>query len=204
MLFTQFSATNFSFGLNFTFEIFRKVNIQASSQALHMVSFEIIVKSMPPSLTESKVTPSFCFPFKIPDDPTPITMQCHSNLRWIFCKTLQPSWNILTLSPIFRMTTHCALSFSLRPEAKTGSTTRLKVNKRNATNISAKMAVFFLPLYFRKSASSSMAHNCRRSSGILVFSLKPFPPRKKTNINISSVVEFQRWWVLKSKIFAMW
>ena len=22
--------------------------------------------------------------------------------------------------------------------------------------------------------------------------------------NISSVVEFQRWWVLKSKIFAMW
>ena len=102
------------------------------------------------------------------------------------------------------MTTHCALSFSLRPEAKTGSTTRLKVNKRNATNISAKMAVFFLPLYFRKSASSSMAHNCRRSSGILVFSLKPFPPRKKTNINISSLVEFQRWWVLKSKIFAMW
>ena len=24
------------------------------------------------------------------------------------------------------------------------------------------------------------------------------------DINISSVVEFQRWWVLKSKIFAMW
>ena len=23
-------------------------------------------------------------------------------------------------------------------------------------------------------------------------------------INISSVVEFQRWWVLKSKIFAVW
>ena len=23
-------------------------------------------------------------------------------------------------------------------------------------------------------------------------------------VNISSVVEFQRWWVLKSKIFAMW
>ena len=89
---------------------------------------------------------------------------------------------ILRVSPIFRMSTHCALSFSLRPEGKTGSTTRLKVNKRNATNISAKMAVFFLPLYFRKSASSSMAHNCRRSSGILVFSLKPFPPRKKTNI----------------------
>ena len=28
--------------------------------------------------------------------------------------------------------------------------------------------------------------------------------RADTCINISSVVEFQRWWVLKSKIFAMW
>ena len=35
-----------------------------------MVSLENFVKSMPPSLSESKVTPSFCFPFKIPDDPT--------------------------------------------------------------------------------------------------------------------------------------
>ena len=33
-----------------------------------MVSFEIFVKSMPPSLSELKVTPSFCFAFKIPDD----------------------------------------------------------------------------------------------------------------------------------------
>ena len=32
-----------------------------------MVSF---VKSMPPSLMELKATPSFWFPFKIPDDPT--------------------------------------------------------------------------------------------------------------------------------------
>ena len=38
-----------------------------------MVSFEIFVKSMPPSLSEFKVTPSFCFPFKIPDDPTAST-----------------------------------------------------------------------------------------------------------------------------------
>jgi hypothetical protein len=51
------------------------------------------------------------------------------------------------------MSTHCALSFSLKPEGKTGSTTRLKVNKRNATNISAKMAVFFLPLYFIQEVS---------------------------------------------------
>ena len=35
-----------------------------------MVSFEIFVKSMPASLSELKVTPSFCLPFKIPDNPT--------------------------------------------------------------------------------------------------------------------------------------
>ena len=35
-----------------------------------MVSFEIFVKSMMPSLLELKVTPSFCFAFKIPDDVT--------------------------------------------------------------------------------------------------------------------------------------
>ena len=32
-----------------------------------MVSFEIFVKAMPPSLSELKVLPSFCFAFKIPD-----------------------------------------------------------------------------------------------------------------------------------------
>ena len=41
--------------------------------ALHMLSCENFVKSMPPSLSESKATPSFCFPFKIPDDPTATT-----------------------------------------------------------------------------------------------------------------------------------
>ena len=35
-----------------------------------MLSFENFVKSMPPSLSEWKVTPSFCFAFKIPDDVT--------------------------------------------------------------------------------------------------------------------------------------
>ena len=35
-----------------------------------MVSFEKFVKSMPPSLSELKVTPSFCFPIKIRDDLT--------------------------------------------------------------------------------------------------------------------------------------
>ena len=33
-----------------------------------MVSFEIFVKAMPPSLSELKVLPSFCFAFKIPDN----------------------------------------------------------------------------------------------------------------------------------------
>ena len=35
-----------------------------------MVSFESFVKAMPPSLSELKVLPSFCFAFKIPDDVT--------------------------------------------------------------------------------------------------------------------------------------
>jgi hypothetical protein len=35
-----------------------------------MVSFEIFVKALPPSLSELKVIPSFCFAFKIPDDVT--------------------------------------------------------------------------------------------------------------------------------------
>ena len=35
-----------------------------------MLSFENFVKSMPPSLSELKVIPSFCFAFKIPDDVT--------------------------------------------------------------------------------------------------------------------------------------
>ena len=41
-----------------------------------MVSFENFVKSMPPSLSELKVTPSFCFPFKIPDNPTATNIYC--------------------------------------------------------------------------------------------------------------------------------
>ena len=39
-----------------------------------MVSFEIFVKSMPPSLSELKVLPSFCFAFKIPDNVTASNM----------------------------------------------------------------------------------------------------------------------------------
>ena len=51
---------------------------------MHVVIFENFVKSMPPSLSELKVKPSFCFPFKISDDPT------ETNYRW--CKSFPPSY----------------------------------------------------------------------------------------------------------------
>ena len=62
------------------------VNGQASSQALHMVSFENFVKSMRPSLSELKVIPSFCFAFKIPDNVTatneyPVVLRVKNNLH---------------------------------------------------------------------------------------------------------------------------
>ena len=41
-----------------------------ASEALHIVIFENFVKSMTSSLSKLKVTPGFCFPFKIPDNPT--------------------------------------------------------------------------------------------------------------------------------------
>ena len=44
-----------------------------------MVSFEIFVKSMPPSLSELKVLPSFCFAFKIPDDMTATIIYVYSS-----------------------------------------------------------------------------------------------------------------------------
>ena len=50
---------------------FKKSEIfKNSSYAVHMVSFENFVKLVSPSLSELKVTPSFCFAFKIPDDVT--------------------------------------------------------------------------------------------------------------------------------------
>ena len=53
---------------------FKKSEIfKNSSYAVHMVSFENFVKLVSPSLSELKVTPSFCFAFKIPDDVTAYT-----------------------------------------------------------------------------------------------------------------------------------
>ena len=45
-----------------------------------MVSFEIFVKTMMPSLLELKVTPSFCFAFKIPDDVTAYSIYASRNV----------------------------------------------------------------------------------------------------------------------------
>ena len=42
-----------------------------------MVSFEIFVKAMLPSLSELKVLPGFCFAFKIPDDVAVTTIHMY-------------------------------------------------------------------------------------------------------------------------------
>ena len=44
-----------------------------------MVIFEFFFKAMPPSLSESKVLPSFCLAFKIPDNRAASNVQ-HSDL----------------------------------------------------------------------------------------------------------------------------
>ena len=49
-----------------------------------MVSFENFVKSMPPSLSELNVIPSFCFSFKIPDDPTATTSHSFAMAKYFF------------------------------------------------------------------------------------------------------------------------
>jgi hypothetical protein len=46
-----------------------------------MLSFENFVKSMPPSLSELKVTPSFCFAFKIPDDVAASNIECSKQIK---------------------------------------------------------------------------------------------------------------------------
>ena len=45
-----------------------------------MVSFENFVKLVSPILSEFKVTPSFCFAFKIPDDVTASNTHLYSKV----------------------------------------------------------------------------------------------------------------------------
>ena len=47
-----------------------------------MVSFENFVKSMTPSLLQLKVTSSFCFAFKIPDNVTATIIYIHNCARY--------------------------------------------------------------------------------------------------------------------------
>ena len=60
-----------------------------------MVSFEIFVKAMPPSLSKLKVLPSFCFAFKIPDDVTASITYVHltkrTNIKYEYNKFHLPS-----------------------------------------------------------------------------------------------------------------
>ena len=51
-----------------------------------MVSFEIFVKSMPPSLLGLKVLPRFCFPFKIPDNLTASNSHIEEHLACLASK----------------------------------------------------------------------------------------------------------------------
>ena len=62
-----------------------------------MVSFENFVKSMQPSLSELKVTPSFCFAFKIPDDVTATTLDSRIVSAFTLMRTFQ------TMLPTNRM-----------------------------------------------------------------------------------------------------
>ena len=65
--------------------------------ALHMVIFDFFIKAMPPSLSESKVLPSFCFAFKISDNRAASTMYIPCSLEFILerAKATARSWWIL-------------------------------------------------------------------------------------------------------------
>ena len=51
-----------------------------ASEALHIIIFENFVKSMTSCLLKLEVTPKFCFPFKIPNDPTASNLHFSSGL----------------------------------------------------------------------------------------------------------------------------
>ena len=73
-----------------------------------MVSFEIFVKAMPPSLWELKVLPSFCFAFKIPDDRAVTSIYVVGIWLWIDFFVLKKCTNqsILYTSVTFLVKQH--------------------------------------------------------------------------------------------------
>ena len=69
-----------------------------------MVSFEIFAKAMPPSLLELKVLPSFCFPFKIPEDRAVTTTYMAFTVQNVWTQLIvqvRATLLVLKLSPLF-------------------------------------------------------------------------------------------------------
>ena len=64
-----------------------------------MVSFEIFVKAMPPSLSELKVLPSFCLAFKIPDDVAASSKYCD---KWAII-VIRMIYNYLYLKMVYQI-----------------------------------------------------------------------------------------------------
>ena len=67
-----------------------------------MVSFENFVKSLPPSLSELKVKPIFCFPIKIRDDPTASNVEGLYSKSWIAFQS-RNSKTMATVNIILRL-----------------------------------------------------------------------------------------------------
>ena len=87
LLLIHLHQKNLIFGLNCTYKIFRKV--MAGLPPRHCTWS---VKLMPPILSESKFTSSFCFPFKVPDDPTATSYYVHK------CSAVARNFYILNYS----------------------------------------------------------------------------------------------------------
>ena len=89
-----------------------------------MVSFEIFVKSMPPSLLELKVLPSFCFAFKIPDDVTATKLL--NKKHDIFLSSLKSKmWNLKRPRCTRRGSKACAIYFHFGKEVRNWAISKL-------------------------------------------------------------------------------
>ena len=82
-----------------------------ASEALHIVIFENCVKSMTSCLSKLKVTPSFGFAFKIPDNVTatssyPWRSESMTNFPFFYVASQH-----IILTPLY--TCHCSISLSL-------------------------------------------------------------------------------------------
>ena len=100
-----------------------------------MVSFEDVVKLMLPSLTELKVTPSFCFAFKIPDEPTATTIYSNGT-----SKHFPNPFDEYTQSPIIR-TSPIRLNPEILGKFKTRALDRsnLRTTSKNLRTASAQI-----------------------------------------------------------------